>query len=67
MMNNLREIKTFMSIRAAARATGISEYHLRQMCRDGALPGFYSGVKFNVDVPSLIEKMRQTQPDSDKQ
>ena len=67
MMNNLREIKTFMSIRQAARATGISEYHLRQMHRDGTLPGFYSGVKFNVDMPSLIEKMRQTDSDLKKQ
>lgn len=52
-------IKPFMSIKAAAEAVGIGEYFLRKMHRDGELPGFYTGNKFNVDVASLVKKLRE--------
>ena len=50
---NTQNSRPFMSIRQAARSTGISEYQFRQMHRDGNLPGFHSGTKYNVDVPRL--------------
>lgn len=49
----------FQSIREAARTTGISEYQIRRMLRENALPGFYSGVKFNVDVEMLLRQLRE--------
>lgn len=59
MMGHEKGIKPFMSIKAAAEAVGISDYYLRQMHRDGELPGFYTGNKFNVDVASLVKKLRE--------
>ena len=56
---NTQTSRPFMSIRQAARSTGISEYHLRQMHRDGNLPGFHSGTKYNVDVPRLLDQFRE--------
>jgi len=50
--------KPFMSIRATARATGVSEFRLRAMLRENTLPGFYSGVKYVVDVPRLLNQLR---------
>ena len=59
MMGHEKGIKPFMSIKAAAEAVGIGEYFLRKMHRDGELPGFYTGNKFNVDVASLVKKLRE--------
>lgn len=59
MMGNEKKIKPFMSIRATARATGISEFRLRAMLRENTLPGFYSGTKYNVDVETLVKKLRE--------
>lgn len=56
---NTQASRPFQSIRQAARTTGISEYQLRQMHRDGMLPGFHSGTKFNVDVPRLLDQLRE--------
>ena len=52
--------KPFQSIRQAARTTGISENKLRQMHRDGMLPGFHSGTKYNVDVEMLLHQLRES-------
>ena len=51
--------KPFMSIRATARATGVSEFRLRAMLRENALPGFYSGTKYNVDLEMLLRQLRE--------
>ena len=62
MMHVMRQenrIKPFMSIKDAAEAVGISEGFLRKMHRDGKLPGFYTGNKFNVDGASLVKKLRE--------
>ena len=59
MMGHEKEMKPFMSIKATAKAVGIGEQFLRKMHRDGELPGFYTGNKFNVDVASLVKKLRE--------
>ena len=59
MMGREKGIKPFMSIKDAAEAVGISEGFLRKMHRGGELPGFYTGNKFNVDVASLVKKLRE--------
>ena len=50
--------QTAYDIGQTAKSTGISEYQLRQMHRDVTLPGFFSGVKFNVEVPALLCQLR---------
>ena len=47
----------FMSIREAARSTGLPESFLRGMQKRGELPGVYSGVKYLVNVPALLARM----------
>lgn len=44
----------YHSIRETARITGLAEYNLRQRLKGGRLPGIYSGRKFLVNVPSLL-------------
>ena len=48
-----------MTIRETA-ATGIlSEHHLRLMAKRGELPGIYSGTRFKVNYPLLVEKLNR--------
>lgn len=48
-------VAVYHSIRETAKLTGLSEYYLRQQQKVGAVPGIYSGKKFLVNVPSLLE------------
>ena len=48
----------FVTIRKASQATGLSERLLRDMVRDGACPGIYSGNRFLVDTEMLIRRLR---------
>ena len=50
-------VAVYHSIRESARLTGLSEYFLRQRQRAGFIPGIYSGKKFLVNVPSLMEQL----------
>ena len=52
----------FMSIREAARSTGLSESFLRGMQKRGALPGVYAGRKYCVNVPALLAQMEAQRP-----
>lgn len=45
--------KRFLSIRDAATVTGLSQFFLRNGCRDGSVPCIRSGRKYLVDVQSL--------------
>ena len=47
----------FMSVRETSRETGIAESYIRQQIASNAVPGFYSGKKFNVDVPAFISQI----------
>ena len=47
----------YHSIRETARITGLSEYFIRQQLKADAVPGAYSGKKFLVNVPSLLESL----------
>ena len=49
--------KPYMSIREAARFTGLSESLLRGMQKRGTLPGIFSGRKFCVNVPALLAQI----------
>lgn len=50
-------VAVYHSIRETAKLTGLSEYYLRQQQKSGAVPGIYSGKKFLVNVPSLLESL----------
>lgn len=47
--------KRFLTIREAAAAGYDTEFHLRQLLKQGKLPGFFSGRTFKVNVKFLIE------------
>ena len=50
--NNL-DGKRFLSIRDAATVTGLSQFFLRNGCRDGSVPCVMCGRKYMVDVQAL--------------
>lgn len=50
--------KTFLTLKQSADQSGISLHWWRQAAKDGKVPGFKSGVKFYVDYPAAIEKIR---------
>ena len=49
----------FQSIRQTKKTTGLSEYYLRKLVKEGKAPGVYSGNKFLVNVPALLEQLVQ--------
>jgi hypothetical protein len=48
----------FQTIAQACRTTGLSQYFLRKGCREGSVPSVRSGRTWYVDVPALVEKLR---------
>jgi hypothetical protein len=59
--NQVKRDTAFQKIPDACRSTGLSMYFLRKGCRDGSVPCVRSGRVFYVDVPALMEKLRNTQ------
>ena len=53
--SNRNDTVIFQSIKSTVRTTGLSEFFLRRLLKEGKLPGVYSGKKFLVNVPSLLE------------
>lgn len=47
----------FMKIGEASRVTGLSQYFLRQGCRDGTVPHVKSGTVYLVNIPALLRKL----------
>lgn len=47
----------YQTIRQTVRSEGISETALRRMVKAGFVPGFYSGVRFYVNVEKLREQL----------
>lgn len=45
----------YMTIRQTAKRTGIAESFLRSAVKNKKIPGFYSGNKFLVNVPRMLE------------
>lgn len=56
----------FQSIADAARTTGLSQYHIRNGCKDGSIPHIKCGGVYKVNVPLLLEqyteKSKQSSP-----
>ena len=52
----------FMKIKDACAVTGISQYRLRAFCKSGFAPHIRSGTVYLIDVPRLLEKLREAPP-----
>ena len=49
----------FLTIPAAAKASAVSARYLRDLHRNGLLPGFYVGNRFYVNAPALADLLEQ--------
>lgn len=49
------KLPVFKTIRQTARMGLVSEHHLRLMVAQKRCPGIYTGTRFMVNVPALIE------------
>ena len=47
----------FQDMKQTAKSLGLSYYYIRQLKRDGKLPGIYNGNIFLVNVPLLLESL----------
>ncbi|MGM9600019.1 MAG: hypothetical protein ACI3W5_00360 [Faecousia sp.] len=49
--------KHFQKIHEASRTTGLSQYFLRNGCKDGTVPHVRSGSVYLINVPALLRKL----------
>ena len=42
-----------------APESGIPEYRIRQMIKEGIVPGFYAGRKYFINVDAFLEMLQQ--------
>lgn len=47
----------FQKIAEASKTTGLSQYFLRNGCKDGSVPHIKSGTTYLVNVPALLKKL----------
>ena len=47
----------FQKIAEACRTTGLSQYYLRQGCKDGTIPHIKSGSTYYINVPELLGRL----------
>ncbi len=47
----------FQKIAEACKATGLSQYFLRQGCKDGTIPHVKSGGVYYINVPVLLKTL----------
>lgn len=52
-----KQATPFQKIAEASRTTGLSQYFLRQGCRDGSVPCVRSGTVYLVNVPKLLRQL----------
>ena len=48
----------FQKIPQACKTTGLSQFFLRNGCKDGPVPHVKSGGTYYIDVPALLDKLR---------
>lgn len=51
----------FQKITEACKTTGLSQYFLRQGCKDGTIPHVKSGGVYYINVPALLEALNEQQ------
>lgn len=47
----------FQKIPVASKTTGLSQYFLRNGCKDGSVPHVKSGTTYLVNIPALLKKL----------
>lgn len=47
----------FQKIAEACKSTGLSQYYLRQGCKNGTVPHIKSGGVYYVNVPALMDEL----------
>lgn len=48
----------YQKIPEACKTTGLSQYYLRNGCKNGTVPHIKSGPTYYIDVPALLENLR---------
>lgn len=51
----------FQRIPDASRSTGLSQYYLREGCKNGSVPCVRSGRTYMVNVPALLRKLEHSE------
>lgn len=54
---NVKIEKPFQKIPEASRTTGLSQFFLRNACRDGTCPHVMSGGTYYVNIPALLRQL----------
>lgn len=56
-MQDTKNSTPFMKIGAASMATGLSQYFLRQGCKNGTVPHIKSGSTYLINIPKLLRQL----------
>lgn len=56
----------FLPIKAAATVTGLSQFYIRNGCRDGSIPHIKSGNQYYVNLPLLMERLNKASTKGDR-
>lgn len=51
----------FLKIKDACKVTGLSQFYLRNGCKDGSIPHIKSGNVYFINVPSLLKQLGVTE------
>lgn len=57
MNRNCNTTTPFLRIKDAATATGLSQFYLRNGCKDGTVPHVLSGNTFYINIPALLRQL----------
>ena len=60
-MTGVVEIPVYQSIKDTVRTTGISEFYLRKMVRQGTIPHIWTGNKVYINVPAFLKQLAMTE------
>lgn len=53
----------YLSVMETARVTGLAESLIRSKIKQNAVPGFYSGKKFVINVPAFLATLEEVNPE----
>lgn len=60
-VTDIKQTTPFMKIGAASKVTGLSQYFLRQGCKNGTIPHIVSGERgggtYYINVPALLRQL----------
>ncbi len=51
----------FQKIAEACKTTGLSQFYLRNGCKDGSIPHIKSGGTYYINIPALLRKLEVTE------